>query len=94
MFTMDESTLLAHALRDYLRVQLTDSQVRLMDNALQAGEPVSALGAGLSIAAHNSVALPPIFAEKILHLESLSADEIADFTTDFTHIPVWMKMAS
>ena len=58
MFTMDESTLLAHALRDYLRVQLTDSHVRLMDNALQAGETISALGAGLSIAAHNSVALP------------------------------------
>jgi hypothetical protein len=94
MFTMDESTLLAHALRDFLRVQLTDSDVRLMDNALQAGESVSALGAGLSIAAQRSVALPPIFAEKILHLENLSAEDLKDFTTDFTHIPLWLQLAS
>ena len=94
MFTMDESTLLAHALRDYLRVQLTNSQLRLMDNALLAGEPVSALGAGLSIAAQNSVSLPPIFAEKILHLENLTQEEIREFTTDFSHVPRWFQLAS
>lgn len=91
---MDESTLLAHALRDYLRGQLTDPDLRLIDNAILAGEPLSALGVGLSIAAQKSVALPPIFAEKILHLENLTEEDVAEFTTDFSHVPRWFQLAS
>lgn len=94
MMFMDESTLLAHALRDFLRPQLSKDDILMMDLPIQAGESVCALDSGLCLAIEHSIALPPIFGEKILGLEWLSDDLIEMFTEELSKIPNWYQLAS
>ena len=94
MLSMDESTLLAHALRDFLRPQLSSEDVLMMDLPLQAGEPIDALDSGLCLAVEHSIALPPIFGEKILGLEGVSTDDVEMFTEELSRIPRWYQLAS
>jgi hypothetical protein len=94
MLFMDEATLIAHALRDFLRSQLSSSDLLVMDFPLQAGEALSALDSGLSLAAVHAIALPPIFGEKILAISGLSAQDVEMFSQDLSRIPRWFQLAS
>jgi hypothetical protein len=94
MTFMDESTLLAHALRDFLRPQVSSSDMLSMDVPLQAGEPLSALDSGLSLAAEHDIALPPIFSEKILGISGLSDEYLRMFREDLSRVPPWFQLAS
>ena len=94
MLFMDESTLLAHALRDFLRPQLSQEDIFMMDMPLQAGEWVCAIDSGLCLASEYKIALPPIFGEKILGLEGLSEADVEMFTEDLSRIPRWYELAS
>lgn len=94
MTFMDESTLLAHALRDFLRPHVSSTDILVMDFPLQAGEPLSALDSGLCLAAEHDIALPPIFGEKILALSGLSSQNLEIFTEDLSRIPRWFQLAS
>lgn len=91
---MDESTLLAHALRDFLRPELSQEDIFMMDLPIQAGESVCALDSGLFLAIEHSIALPPIFGEKILGIEWLSDDLVEMFTEELSKIPQWYQLAS
>jgi beta-xylosidase len=91
---MDEATLLAHALRDFLRPIAGISEVKWMDLSLNAGEPVASLMAGLSICQQYEIALPPIFESKMLTLESLSAEDISYMAEQFADLPAWWQQAS
>ena len=94
MLFMDESTLLAHALRDFLRPQLSNDDILMMDIPLHAGEWVCAIDSGLCLASEHKIALPPIFGEKILGLEGLSEADIEMFTLELSTIPRWYELAS
>lgn len=94
MTFMDESTLLAHALRDFLRSQVSSTDMLMMDVPLQAGEALSALDSGLCIAAEREIALPPIFSEKILGISGLSAEYLGIFRENLSRVPRWFQLAS
>ena len=94
MSTMYEETLLAHALRDYLRPIAGESEVKWMDMCLVAGEPVAALMSGLGIAQEFSISLPPIFETKILALDCLREQDITFMSRQLASLPTWWELAS
>ena len=94
MSTMYEESLLAHALRDYLRPIAGETEVKWMDLCLTAGEPVSALMTGLGIAQEFSISLPPIFESKILALGCLREQDISFMSRQLASLPTWWDLAS
>ena len=94
MSIMYEETLLAHALRDYLRPIAGEVEVKWMDLCLSAGEPVSALKSGLGIAQEFAISLPPIFETKILALECLREQDISFMSQQLSSLPTWWDLAS
>jgi hypothetical protein len=94
MSFMYEETLLAHALRDYLRPLAGESEVKWMDFCLSAGEPVAALKSGLGIAQEFAISLPPIFETKILTLECLNENDVSFISQQFSTLPAWWELAS
>ena len=91
---MYEITFVSHALCDYLRPIAGDEAVHVMDQDNQAGEWLCAISWGLALCEDLDIPLPPLFGEKILALEGLSAFELNALKQQFERIPVWMKLAS
>ena len=94
MTTMEESEFIAHALRDFLRPIVGETEVRFMDFAVNSGEPVSAIITGLGIAQHFKIWLPPIFEEKILPLEDQTDLEREVITEQLRSLPALLQAAS
>lgn len=94
MTAMDESTLLAHALRNYLRGFVDESELSFVDSPLDAGEPYSAITGALAIAQHSEVALPPLFIERITALPGWSADDHDFLEMQISSLPQWWELAS
>ena len=76
------------------RPKLSKNDILMMDFPIQAGESIDALDSGLCLAIEHSIALPPIFGEKILGLEGLSASLVDMFTEELSKIPRWYQLAS
>lgn len=68
---MSETGLLSKVWREYLRSCVAASELKDMDLDVGAGEPHSALEVGLNVANLHSIALPPVFVEKIESLPLL-----------------------
>ena len=94
MSFMYEETLLAHALRDYLRPLAGESEVKWIDLSLDAGEPVSALICALAICEEFAISLPPIFRDKIISLDCLTNEQVKLIDLQFEKIPTWWELAS
>lgn len=91
---MDESTLVAHALRDYLRLHVDESELSVIDFPLSAGEPYSALTGGLGLAQHFRVSLPPVFTIHIKALPGLSARDRTFINAQLDSLPAWRELTS
>ena len=94
MTFMDESTLLAHALRDYMRKNVEESELVFIDSPLDAGEPYSAITSALSIAQHFSIPMPPVFVDHITALSSWTSSERTNLERQLESLPAWWELAS
>lgn len=91
---MDEATLLAHALRDFLRPIVEFSELKWMDMDLNAGEPIMSIMSGLALCQELEISLPPIFEEKIMSLGGMTESEKVILARDFSNLPLWWQVAS
>ena len=94
MQRMDECTLVAHALRDFLRPSISLSEMQFIDMSMNAGEPYSAISTSLGIAQHFSVAIPPIFIERIQQLPGWNEEDREVLSEQFAELPTWFQLAS
>jgi hypothetical protein len=94
MTLMDESTLLAHALRDYMRKNVEESELSFIDSPLDAGEPYSAITSALSLAQHFSISMPPVFVHHINALSGWTSSEREHLELQLESLPVWWELAS
>lgn len=94
MLAMEETGLIAMALREYLRSFVAVSALKDMDIDLGAGEPHSALEEGLNVAVEYSIALPPVFAEKIAAITSLPQEYAMVYRSLVAALPVYWQQAS
>lgn len=94
MCGMDESEFIARALRDYLRPEVDEKTIQVIDWDLFAGEPLAALFSGLGIAGERHIGLPAIFSEKILALTGLSENEQAFVSEQLNSLPAFLQKAS
>lgn len=94
MNVMEESEFIAHALRDYMRPLVGDTDIRTIEWCLQAGEPVAAISSALGIAEHLHLALPPIFRDKVLNLSEVLGIERTSFEEQFASLPEYWQKAS
>lgn len=91
---MDESTFLAHALRDYMRKNVEESELSFIDSPLDAGEPYCAIACGVSLAQHFSVSLPPIIVQHIAALSGWTVSQREQLEEDLESLPTWWELAS
>jgi hypothetical protein len=94
MLFMDEATLIAHALRDFLRSQVASDELLPLDISMNAGEPYSALSSGLGIAQRLSVSIPPLFIERILALPGWNDFDREVLAEQIGSLPSWFRIAS
>ena len=94
MNLMDESTLLAHALRDYMRKNVDESELSFIDSPLDAGEPYSAITSAVSLAQHFSLSLPPVFVQHITALSGWTSPEREFLEGQLESLPTWWELAS
>ena len=94
MLVMDEATLLAHAMRDYMRPFIDDSHLQHIEISMNAGEPYSALSTCMGIAQELSIAIPPLFIEKITHLPSWNDFDMEVLAEQAQQLPDWFRLAS
>ncbi|MDH6532377.1 hypothetical protein M2119_000614 [Aurantimicrobium minutum] len=94
MHRMDECTLVAHALRDYLRPFIGPVEMQFIDMSMNAGEPYSAISTSLGIAQHFSVAIPPIFIPRIQQLPGWNESDLDVLSEQFASLPTWWELAS
>lgn len=85
---MNETEFVAHALTDYLSAFVDRSVITAIHQSLVAGEAESAIGFALGVAISEEVPLPSLMREKILSLQSLSADAQQWFSESLLLIPV------
>ena len=86
MNIMNEAEFVAHALTDYLSAYAESSLITLMHQSLMAGEPESAIGMGLGVAAEDNIPLPQLIRNKVFSIPNLSAEEIEWFSEAFKMI--------
>ena len=94
MIVMEESEFVAHALRDYMRPLVGDTDIRTIEWCLQAGESVAAISSALGIAEHLHLALPPIFRDKVMNLPEVREIERTSFEAQFASLPEFWQKAS
>lgn len=94
MHRMDECKLMAHALRDYLRPHVGLAEMRFVDASMNAGEPYSAISTALGLAQHQSVAIPPLFIERITALPGWTELDRQVLEEQFAELPTWFQLAS
>lgn len=94
MNPMDESTLLAHALRDYMRKNVEESELSFIDSPLDAGEPYCAIASAVSLAQHFSLSLPPVFVQHITALSGWTSSEREHLEVELESLPQWWELAS
>lgn len=85
---MNETEFVAHALTDYLSAFVDRSFITAIHQSLVAGEPESAIGFALGVAANAEIPLPPLMREKILSLSTLSVDDHQWFSESLKLIPI------
>lgn len=94
MGTMDSSEFVARALRDYLRSQVGEAEVKFIDSDINAGEAETGIFTGISIAHHFGISLPPLFRQKIVELGTLPLNWDAMLLEDFDNLPPFWQVAS
>ena len=94
MLAMEETHLIAMALREYLRTLVNATELKDMDIDIACGEPFSALEEGLNIAHQYSIAVPPLFAEKITAIPLIPNDYLVVYRSLLSALPVYWQKAS
>lgn len=91
MILMTETDFVGHAVCDFLRDHLSNSEIAIISADLACGEPVGALQWALATAIDRRIALPPVYVE---HIRALDVDnECDDFGELLGQLPKWSLVA-
>lgn len=89
MVIMDESSFVAHALRDFLRVYADESALSDIDASLSSGESIEAIGWALAVATQFEAVLPRYYVDRILALEFLDEVDAESFKAQIATLKIY-----
>ena len=85
---MKDTTALAYELREFLACQVSRSQLRFVDSALFAGEPVDAMMTGFALAYDLRLYVPQAIRDEYLTGVSWTPEELEELNEYFEVIPL------
>ena len=94
MRTMDETEFVAHAVCDYLRPHISETELRFISRPLQCGEAEASIIEALGVAIQFAVPLPDFLGEKILSLPGLSEENVSLIRWQLSQLPQFFSLAS
>lgn len=93
MLPMDACNFVAHALRDYLRSFVPESDLKYIDSPLNCGEPWASIEISLNVALEYDVPFPELYIRRIFELEPLKDSEREYLTELVEQLPQYPAVA-